>query len=117
MVCVLPQFFNLPECKISTAKHRTEPENTVDEMLAPAKWMGIFLLTTQEPRLRTVISLFFAVLYFKDLKDPDSFRTQLNIKFKLPELKCYELKFPVLDIVTPRHISLAWEPQEPTWML
>jgi len=41
------------------------------------------------------------------LKDPDSFRTQLNIKFKLPELK-----FPVLDIATPQNISLAWEPQE-----
>lgn len=60
---------------------------------------------------------FFAVLYFKALKDPDSFRTQLNIKFKVPELKCHELKFSVLDIVTPRHTSLAWEPLEPTWML
>lgn len=69
--------------------------------------MEIFLLTTQKPRLRTVISLFFVVLYFKALKDPDSFRIQLNMKFKLPELKCYELKFPVLDIATPQHISLV----------
>lgn len=66
-------------------------------------------------RVRTVISLFFffSVLYFKALKDPDSFRTPLNLKFKLSEFKCYELKFPVLDIVTPRHISLSWEPQKP----
>lgn len=83
----------------------------MDEKLPLVKWMGIFPLTTQEPRLRTVISLFyFSVLYFKALKDPDSFRTSLNIKFKHCkhcEFKCYELKFPVLDIVTPRHISLA----------
>lgn len=56
---MLPQFFNLPNCKISFANHCTEPENTVDEMLAPVKWMGIFLLTAEEPKLRTVISLFF----------------------------------------------------------
>lgn len=47
------------EWELKTAKHRTEPENAVDEMLAAVKGMGIFLLTTQEPRFRTVISLFF----------------------------------------------------------
>lgn len=54
---------------------------------------------------------FFSVLYFKALKDSDSFRTPLNIKFKLSEFKCYEVKFPVSDIVTPRRISLAQETQ------
>lgn len=115
MLCILPQFFNLPDCKVSSANHHTEHENIVDEKLASVKWMGIFLLTTQEPRLRTVISLFFfSVLYFKALEDSDSFRTPLNIKLKLSAFKCYELKFPVLDIATPRHISLAQEPQKPT---
>lgn len=57
---------------------------------------------------------FFSVLYFKALEDSDSFRTPLNIKLKLSAFKCYELKLPVLDIATPRHISLAQEPQKPT---
>lgn len=116
-LCILPQFFNLPYCKVSSAKHHTEHENTVDEKLASVKWMGIFLLTTQEFWQESELSsafFFFSVLYFKAFKDPDSFRTPLNIKFKLSEFKCYELKFPVLDIVTPRHISLSWEPQKPT---